>query len=256
MPQDMMKAMLTATAGKKQDDYTQSIVSNLRKYYKAQKQKKDKAEVQKEREVKAGEAKLDKMISRFDKNMSAYQKNAMRFVKDNPYRAIPAQMTDESGVETPLGAISKLSMLDMKGKLRDYKIKQAEDAEKAFARAKEDEISTLKKGLSYLKSRYNKGTSSGSLVRGSAEEKALSEKIEKLEDDIAKKEGLFVAEKRPETDKGGKKLQTASMSGGVKMPLFWKNALRKTMGPNQRETLRGRPYQWTEEQINFALGKK
>ena len=111
MPQDMMKAMLTATAGKKQDDYTQSIVSNLRKYYKAQKQKKDKAEVQKEREVKAGEAKLDKMISRFDKNMSAYQKNVMRFVKDNPYRAIPVQMTDESGVETPLGAISKLSML-------------------------------------------------------------------------------------------------------------------------------------------------
>lgn len=256
MPQDMMKAMLTATAGKKQDDYTQSIVSNLRKYYKAQKQKKDKAEVQKEREVKAGEAKLDKMISRFDKNMSAYQKNAMRFVKDNPYRVIPAQMTDESGVETPLGAISKLSMLDMKGKLRDYKIKQAEATEKAFDKAKKNEITNLKKASSYLKSKKSRGESDGSITVGSDSHKSLIQQIDKIEDKIAEKEGIIVTPKQPDQEIRSKQPQTASMSGGVKMPLFWKNALRKTMGPNQRETLRGRPYQWTEEQINFALGKK
>jgi len=256
MPQDMMKAMLIATAGKKQDDYTQSIVSNLRKYYKAQKQKKDKAEVQKEREVKAGEAKLDKMLSRFDKNMSAYQKNAMRFVKDNPYRAIPAQMTDESGVETPLGAISKLSMLDMKDKLRDYKIKQAEDTERAFAQSKQEEISTKKKALSYLKSRKSKGETAGTLTIGSDAYKSLTKKIESIENEILELEGIDVAEINPDQEIRSKQPQRASMSGGVKMPLFWKNALKKTMGPNQRETLRARPYQWTEEQINHALGKK
>lgn len=252
MPQDMMKAMLTATAGSKQDDYTQSIAANLRKYYKAQKQKKDKADAaldkaQKDMQErmlknqllrqKSGEDDIDRRLKNLKSREDSYIKNVTNLVRKYPYRVIPSKPVDEKGVETPLGFTAESARTIGRQKYRDFLIKQEKESRQAALK----NITEQNKGINALEK-------AGVPV----------DQLDPIRKDLAVKEaalrGVSLDEKNPTNPNG--KPQKASMAGGVKMPLFWKNALRKTIGTNQRETLRGRPYEWTEEQINYALGKK